>query len=71
MITVLYDHIILWNHVIWEERKIMGILKGIEQISYQEQHLDWAMVAHACNPSYLRGRDQEDCCSKPVQANSS
>jgi hypothetical protein len=27
-------------------------------------------VAHACNPSYLGGRDQEDCSSKPAQANS-
>jgi hypothetical protein len=28
-------------------------------------------VAHACNPSYLGGRDQEDFDSKPAQANSS
>jgi hypothetical protein len=28
-------------------------------------------VAHACNPSYSGGRDQEDCGLKPVQANSS
>jgi hypothetical protein len=26
-------------------------------------------VAHACNPSYSEGRDQEDCSSKPAQAN--
>jgi hypothetical protein len=30
-----------------------------------------APVAHACNPSYSRGRNQEDHGSKPVQANSS
>jgi hypothetical protein len=30
-----------------------------------------AMVAHFCNPSYSRGRDQKDCTSKIVQANSS
>jgi hypothetical protein len=30
-----------------------------------------APVAHACNPSYSGGRDQEDCSSKPAQANSS
>jgi hypothetical protein len=24
------------------------------------------LVAHACNPSYLGGRDREDCGSKPV-----
>jgi hypothetical protein len=27
-------------------------------------------VAHACNPRYSGGRDQEDCGSKPAQANS-
>jgi hypothetical protein len=26
-------------------------------------------VAHACNPSYSGGGDQEDCGLKPVQAN--
>jgi hypothetical protein len=29
-----------------------------------------ALVAHACNPSYSGGRDQEDCGSKAAQANS-
>jgi hypothetical protein len=28
-------------------------------------------VAHACNPSYLGGRDQEVCGLKPAQANTS
>jgi hypothetical protein len=28
-------------------------------------------VAQACNPSYLGGRDQEDCSSNPAQENSS
>jgi hypothetical protein len=28
-------------------------------------------VAHACNSRYSRGRDQEDCSSKPAQGNSS
>jgi hypothetical protein len=28
-------------------------------------------VAHACNPSYSGGRDQEDRGSKPAQANNS
>jgi hypothetical protein len=27
-------------------------------------------VAHACNPSYLGGRNQEDLGSKPAQRNS-
>jgi hypothetical protein len=26
----------------------------------------WALVAHACNPSYSGGRDQEDHGSKPA-----
>jgi hypothetical protein len=29
------------------------------------------LVAHACNPSYSGGRDQEDQGLKPAQANSS
>jgi hypothetical protein len=29
-----------------------------------------ALVAHSCNPSYSGGRNQEDCGSKTVQANS-
>jgi hypothetical protein len=29
----------------------------------------WAPVAHACNPSYPGGRDQEDRGLKPVWAN--
>jgi hypothetical protein len=28
-------------------------------------------MAHAWNPNYSGGRDQEDCGSKPAQANSS
>jgi hypothetical protein len=28
------------------------------------------LVAHTCNPSYPRGRDQEDCILKPAWANS-
>jgi hypothetical protein len=28
-------------------------------------------VAHACNPSYLRGSDQADCSWQPARANSS
>jgi hypothetical protein len=29
-----------------------------------------ALVAHAYNPSYSKGRDQEDRCLKPAQGNS-
>jgi hypothetical protein len=31
----------------------------------------WVPVAHACNPSYWEGRDEEDHSSRPAQANSS
>jgi hypothetical protein len=33
--------------------------------------LEWALVAHAYNPSYSGGRDHEDHGLKPDQANSS
>jgi hypothetical protein len=31
---------------------------------------NWVTVAHAYNPSYSGGRDQEDCGLKPAWANS-
>jgi hypothetical protein len=31
--------------------------------------LSQKLAAHTCNPSYSGGRDQEDCSSKPIQAN--
>jgi hypothetical protein len=31
----------------------------------------WVPVAHAWNPSYLGGTEQEDCGLKPASANSS
>jgi hypothetical protein len=31
----------------------------------------WALVGHACNPSHLGGKDQEDQGSRPAWANSS
>jgi hypothetical protein len=37
----------------------------------QELKFCQAPVAHACNPSYSGGRDQEDQGLKPAQANSS
>jgi hypothetical protein len=38
--------------------------KAFENINHGQ-----ALVAHACNPSYSRGRDQEDPCLKPVPGN--
>jgi hypothetical protein len=40
----------------------------IDMLNYK---WSWAPVAHACNPSYLGGRDQEDHGLKPAQANNS
>jgi hypothetical protein len=33
--------------------------------------INWALVAHTCNPRYSGGRDQEDLSWKPKQENSS
>jgi hypothetical protein len=33
------------------------------------QGFSWALVAHAYNPSYSGGRDQEDQGSEPAKAN--
>jgi hypothetical protein len=42
----------------------------MERIHYKKLINFWALVAHACNPSYSRGRDQEACGSKTAQADS-
>jgi hypothetical protein len=31
--------------------------------------ISWVLVEHTCNPSYLGSKDQDDCDSKPAQAN--
>jgi hypothetical protein len=31
--------------------------------------LGWALMVHACNPSYSEVRDQDDCGLKPAWAN--
>jgi hypothetical protein len=36
---------------------------------YKKKIYSQVLVAHACNPSYSRGRDQEDHSSKPAEAN--
>jgi hypothetical protein len=36
----------------------------------EERKRSQVVVAHACNPSYSRGRDQEDFSSKPARTNS-
>jgi hypothetical protein len=38
--------------------------------SFHKKSYSLVPVAHACNPSYSGGRQQEDCSSKPAWANS-
>jgi hypothetical protein len=37
-------------------------------MSQKKWHKSQVLVAHACNPSYSVGRDQEDGISKPAGA---
>jgi hypothetical protein len=37
---------------------------------YSKPSENQALGAHACNPSYSGGRDQEDCSSEPTPAKS-
>jgi hypothetical protein len=37
-------------------------------LKYQKEFQSQALVAHACNPSYSGGKDQEDRSSKPAWA---
>jgi hypothetical protein len=48
-----------------KEKKLRLIMK------HKNYKLCGALVAHACNPSHLGGRDKEDHGSKPAGANSS
>jgi hypothetical protein len=41
------------------------------RFSFTKRIVNWVLVAHACNPSYSGGRDQEDQGSKPAWVNSS
>jgi hypothetical protein len=50
----------LWNYV----------PKFSEQPNLEISGLSWVLMAHVCNPSCSRDRDQEDCGSKPGQASS-
>jgi hypothetical protein len=40
-------------------------------VKLKNKYLGREVVAHACNPSYSGGRDQEDLSSKPTRVNSS
>jgi hypothetical protein len=42
-----------------------------ECVSLPKRENSWVVAAHACNPSYLGGRDQKDHGLKSAQTNSS
>jgi hypothetical protein len=46
----------------------MRIYNYLKNFQWKSVFKKLDMVAHACNASYLGGRVQEDCNSKPVQA---
>jgi hypothetical protein len=48
--------------------KIIQVSKTLNCI--KKQVLDWALVAHTCNLTYSRGRDQEVPSSRPNSAKS-
>jgi hypothetical protein len=51
---------------------VKGKVKLLKKVRFaiERSQQSRALVAHACNPSYSRGRDQKDCSSKPAQENS-
>jgi hypothetical protein len=59
-----------WNkgifNAVWVEKREICLVNFCQKPVFLQ-----APVAHACNPSYSGGRDQEVCSSKPAQANNS
>jgi hypothetical protein len=45
--------------------------KAVRSEIHSPEACGQVLEAHACNPSYSGGRDQENCGSKPAWANSS
>jgi hypothetical protein len=44
------------------------MLRELKENMNQELRMKPGVVVHACKPSYLGGRDQEDHISRPAQA---
>jgi hypothetical protein len=56
----------------WEDHGLSPAQwKKLARPYLKKQAIEPDTEAHACNPSFSGGRDQEDQCSKPAQANSS
>jgi hypothetical protein len=49
----------------------MSLRGQVQDVLWNKRKLSQVLVAHACNPSYSAGRDQEDHSSKPAWTNSS
>jgi hypothetical protein len=59
-----------WNN--WSTHfPSIEIVDTYENLSFLRVNISQVLVAHACNPSYSGGRDQEDHVLKPAWANSS
>jgi hypothetical protein len=43
--------------------------QNVSETASQKQATQWVSMAHTCNPTYLGGRDQEDCVLKPTWVN--
>jgi hypothetical protein len=59
----------IWNHA--GENKKSSTTYSLGRLDYKDRINCWVLVAHACNPHYSEGSDQEDRSSKSAQANSS
>jgi hypothetical protein len=64
---LLYPH--SWSSVVIH--RLLQDTNSGSPIQYQDCSLSQEAGAHACNPSYSGGRDQEDQGSKPARTNSS
>jgi hypothetical protein len=57
------------------QKRVRGMAQVGEHLSSKDNAMsskprrNWVLVAHTCNPSYSRGRDQEDQVLKPAWAN--
>jgi hypothetical protein len=51
----------LAKSVVGRKKKLLHI------VTNKDIHFSQVLVAHACNPSYSGGRDQEDCGSNRLQ----
>jgi hypothetical protein len=51
-----------------QSKKMQVLIKENERRQIQEMFMSGAPLAHTYNPSYMAGRDQEDCGSKIAQA---